>query len=242
VLTDLTLTGSVIAFAVSAVVLVVVGVRFTKLVDALADRTGIGEALAGAVLVGAVTSLPGLVTSVVGAADGDASFAVSNSLGGIAAQTTFLALADLTYRRANLEHAAASLPNLLQSLGLITLVALVFVASAGPEVTVLGVHPVTLLLPLVYVYWLRLTRDVATRPMWEALLTPETREDVPDDDGADQRPLAVMWAEFAVLAGVVAGTASSWGGPGCRWPGPPACRRASWARCSPRSSRRYPNS
>jgi cation:H+ antiporter len=65
------------------------------------------------VLVGAVTSLPGLVTSVVGAADGDASFAVSNSLGGIAAQTSFLALADLTYRRANLEHAAASLPNLL---------------------------------------------------------------------------------------------------------------------------------
>ena len=53
-LTDLPLTGSVIAFAVSAVLLVVVGVRFTKLVDALADRTGIGEALAGAVLVGAV--------------------------------------------------------------------------------------------------------------------------------------------------------------------------------------------
>lgn len=205
-LTDLTLTGSVVAFTVSAVVLVVVGVRFTKLVDALADRTGIGEALAGAVLVGAVTSLPGLVTSVVGAADGDASFAVSNSLGGIAAQTTFLALADLTYRRANLEHAAASLPNLLQSLGLITLVALVFVASAGPEVTVLGVHPVTLLLPLVYVYWLRLTRDVAARPMWEALLTQETRQDVPDGDGGDQRRLAVMWAEFAVLAAVVAGT------------------------------------
>lgn len=205
-LSELSLTGSVIAFVVSAVVLLAVGVRFTKLVDALADRTGIGEALAGAVLVGAVTSLPGLVTSVVGAADGDASFAVSNSLGGIAAQTAFLALADLTYRRANLEHAAASLPNLLQSLGLITLVALVFVASAGPEVTVLGVHPVTLLLPLVYVYWLRLTRDVAARPMWEALLTPETREDVPDDDGGDQRPLAAMWAEFVALALVVAGT------------------------------------
>ena len=167
---------------------------------------------------------------------------MSNSLGGIAAQTTFLALADLTYRRANLEHAAASLPNLLQSLGLITLVALVFVASAGPEVTVLGVHPVTLLLPLVYVYWLRLTRDVATRPMWEALVTPETREDMPDDDGGDERPLALMWGEFAVSPRSSPAPASSWGGPGCRWPGPRACRRASWARCSPRSSRRCPSS
>lgn len=206
-LSALSLTGSAVAFGAAALVLLVVGVRFTKLVDRLADRTGIGEALAGAIFIGAVTSLPGLVTSLVGAAEGDASFAVSNSLGGIAVQTAFLALADLTYRRANLEHAAASLPNLLQSLGLITLVALVFVASSGPEFTVLGVHPVSLLLPVVYVYWLKLTRDVGESPMWRAEQTPETRQDDPDEDeGEDGRSLSSMWLEFGALAAVVAGT------------------------------------
>lgn len=197
------LTVSVVAFAVCALVLGVVGVRFTKLVDRLADRTGLGEALAGVVLIGAVTSLPGLVTTGVGAAEGDASFAVSNSLGGIAAQTAFLALADLSYRRANLEHAAASLPNLLQSLSLIMLVTIVFVASVSPDVTVLGIHPATLVLPAVYLYALRLNRAVGKSPMWQARQTSETRQDVPDDDG-DDRPLSRMWVEFAVLATVVA--------------------------------------
>jgi cation:H+ antiporter len=34
-------------------------------------------------------------------------------LGGIAVQTVFLAIADLLYRGANLEHAASSVPNML---------------------------------------------------------------------------------------------------------------------------------
>ena len=38
-----------------------------------------------------------------------ADLAMSNAVGGIAVQTLFLAIADVAYRRANLEHAAASL-------------------------------------------------------------------------------------------------------------------------------------
>ena len=112
------------------------GPRLAKLVDRLADRTGMGEALAGAILLGATTSLPGIVTTAVAAAEAAAPLAVSNALGGIAAQTMFLALADLRYPRANLEHAAASLPNLLQSLFLVCLLALVMLAATGPDVTV----------------------------------------------------------------------------------------------------------
>ena len=71
------------------------GVRITHLADVLADRTGLGEALAGAVLLGAATSLSGVVASVVSALEGRPSLAFANSIGGIAAQTAFLALADL---------------------------------------------------------------------------------------------------------------------------------------------------
>ena len=199
------LTTAIGLLVVAALVLGVGGTRVTRVVDRLADRTGLGEALAGAVLIGAVTSLPGLTTSVVGAAEGNASFAVSNSLGGIAAQTAFLAIADITYRRANLEHAAASLANLLQALLLITLVGVVLLAVAAPDVSVLGVHPATAVLPGVYLYGLRLAQSTSNDPLWAPKQTTDTKEDVPEeDDGKYSMPR--LWTEFGALALVVAGT------------------------------------
>ncbi|MEZ5239957.1 MAG: hypothetical protein R2716_13745 [Microthrixaceae bacterium] len=50
---------AIAVFPLAVVVLVTVGVRLTRLVDELADRTGLGEALAGAVLRGAAPALPG---------------------------------------------------------------------------------------------------------------------------------------------------------------------------------------
>ncbi len=73
-----------------------------------------GEVVAGAVFVGAATSLPGAITSVTTAAAISAELAVGNALGGLTAQTAFIAVADLAYRRANLEHAAASITGLAQ--------------------------------------------------------------------------------------------------------------------------------
>ncbi|HZY65274.1 MAG TPA: hypothetical protein VFE21_05285 [Rubrobacteraceae bacterium] len=43
----------------AAALILVVGTRLTGVADALADRTGVGEALVGAVLLGASTSLSG---------------------------------------------------------------------------------------------------------------------------------------------------------------------------------------
>lgn len=197
------LATSVAVMTGSALVLMVAGVRLTRIVDQLADRTGIGEAIAGAVLLGATTSLPGLVVTTVAASEGNAELAVSNALGGIAAQTMFLAVADLLYRNANLEHAAASLPNLLQTMILIGLIAAVLLAAAGPPGAILGVHPVSLLLPLGYLYGLVLTRRTRERPMWRPRWTAQTRTDVPDEEA--QRASAVrLWVSFFVLAGGVA--------------------------------------
>ena len=170
----LPLPAIVAAFVAAAAVLLAVGTRFAGVVDEIADRTGLGEAIAGAVLLGATTSLPGLMTSVIAAWEGEAGFAVSNAIGGIAAQTTFLAVADMAYRRVNLEHAAASVPNLLQSVILIMLVSTVLFAGGTPEVTVLGIHPVTLLLLAVYAYGMRMARLERDNPMWQPTETEET--------------------------------------------------------------------
>ncbi|MEY9214378.1 sodium:calcium antiporter [Thermobifida halotolerans] len=198
---------SVAVLLSAVVVLVVSGGPFTRLADRLADRTGIGETMAGIVLIGSVTSLPGLITSILGAVEGDAAFAMNNALGGIALQTTFIALADLAYRSGNLEHAAASLPNLLAPISLSIMLATVLVAGSGPQFTVAGTHPVSLLLVFLYWYWLRLSRTVREKPLWKVTQTHLTRPDVPGPES--ERPgesLRRMWLVFALLAAMVSVT------------------------------------
>lgn len=189
---------------VGGVVLLTAGVRFTRTVDVLADRTGIGEALAGAVLLGAATSLPGLITTITGAVEGEAGFALSNAIGGIAAQTSFLVIADLIYRRTNLEHAAASLPNLLQTATLITLVGIVLMAATGPEFAIVGVHPASPALVVVYLYGLGLVRGAGRSPMWRPRDTVDTEVDEVDDDDDVPSSTTKLWLEFVALAAVVA--------------------------------------
>lgn len=198
---------SIGSLAVATLILVVGGGPFTRLVDRLADRTGLGETMAGIILVGAVTALPGLITSVLGAARGEPAFALSNALGGIAIQTTFIVLADLAYRRANLEHAAASLPNLLAPIGLSVMLGVVLFAAAGPKLSVLAVHPASAVLVVVYVYWLRLSREVGRNPQWRVTRTRHTELDEPDPAATDgPETLRSMWLKFAALATLVAGT------------------------------------
>lgn len=198
------LLPSVLALTLALALVVVVARPLAATADALADRTGMGEAVAGALLLGAVTSLPGIGTTVVGSLRGDAEFALANPVGGIAIQTVWLAIADLLYRRSNLEHAAASMENVLQALVLVGLLCIPVIAYATPDLTLGWIHPASLLIPLFYGYGFRLTRHLRREPMWWARQTSETQPDVPDshDDGPST---ARLWWRLAALAALVAG-------------------------------------
>jgi cation:H+ antiporter len=191
-------------FAGAAVVVLFAGIRLTSVADRLADRTGLGEAFVGAVLLGAATSLSGMTTSVVAAWNGLPELAVSNAAGGIAAQTVFLAVADIAYRRANLEHAAASLENMLQGAVLAGCLALTLLATAIPDVSLLGVHPVSVLLVGFYLLGLRVTRRTREEPGWRAAATPETAVDDPEEDASGSASTRRLIGEFVALAGATA--------------------------------------
>ncbi len=197
-----TLMQGSIVFGICALVIALAGTRITRVVDQLADRTGIGEAAAGAVLLGASTSLGGVVLSVTAAWRGHAELAVSNALGGIAVQTFFLAIADMAYRRANLEHAAASAPNMLQNGLLISLLAWIMLAPNLPDVTFWGIHPVTPILFAFYVYGIRMIRGVKESPMWHPSITRDTREDKPEPESRAPS-LMRLWGEFLGLMAVL---------------------------------------
>jgi cation:H+ antiporter len=199
---DIPLTANIVIFSIAALVIGVAGWRLAGSADVLADRTGMGEAIAGALFLGAATSLPGIVTSVTTAIGGYSSLAISNAIGGIAIQTVFLAVADLTYRRANLEHAAASVPSIMQGALLIIILTVPLLAVTTPVITFWSIHPATIIMFAIYIYGMRIVSKAQEWPMWKARQTSETREDVPDEAG-QRANLVSVWVRFGVLAAIV---------------------------------------
>lgn len=153
-------------FLFAAVLIALFGIRMTHLARELAVATGIGEAFTGAVFIGATTSLSGITASATAAWHGEASLAVSNSLGGIAAQTLFLVIADLFYRKSNLEFAAASVENMMMSVQLMILLSILLIAFTLPNTGLIAVHPASLVLILAYIFTLKLLVDTHQKPMW----------------------------------------------------------------------------
>lgn len=194
---------SIVIFIISGVVIGFVGTRMTGMADRLADRTGLGEALTGAVLLGASTSLPGITASVVAAIDGFPSISLSNAFGGIAAQTVFLAVADISYRKINLEHAAASVDNMMQGALLISLLSMILIAMVIPPVSFWGIHPVTPILFLSYIMGIRMIHKTHQKPMWYPKDTKETIPDITDEAEAHKYSLKRMWSEFIISAVLV---------------------------------------
>jgi cation:H+ antiporter len=173
-------------FALSAVLVATVGMSLARYAKVLARRTGLGQALTGALLLGGSTSLSGITTSVTAAAGGHAELAASNAVGGIAAQTVFLAVADRVYSRANLEHAAASDENMIQGALLIALLALTLLAVNTPPVSVLGVHPMSILLLVAYGFGQRLVYRAQGHDMWRPRLTEFTQREDTGEGHAEQ--------------------------------------------------------
>ncbi|MCF7791700.1 MAG: hypothetical protein K9M56_06845 [Victivallales bacterium] len=199
------LFSAFILFITAAAVIIVAGTKLTKMADILADVTGFGEAVIGAVFLGTVTSLPGIITSVVAAFNNYPQLSVSNAIGGIAVQTVFLSIADIFYRDINLEHAAVSLSNLMQGILLIGLLSLVIIGISVPDITIFNIHPVSILLLVGYLAGTKLIAHARKKPMWTPRLTKYTVRDIPKEKNIKDPDLQSIIIKFAVLAIIVAG-------------------------------------
>ena len=195
---------SLIFFSIAAIVIAVTGIYLTRLADLLADRTGMGEALMGGLLLAGVTSLPDFTATLTAAVDGYAELAMSNILGSFAVNIAFLAVGDILYRKANLEHAAASSANMLQSALLIALLVIPLTAIVTPEYALFGIHPATPVLILAYLLGYRMVQSSQERPMWLPRRTALTVEDKPDTRRHSSHVLGHLWIAFILLASVIA--------------------------------------
>lgn len=191
---------SVIVFVLAALAIVIAGSRLAKLADELADRTGLGEALFGVLLLAGVTSLPDFAATLSAAVDARPDLAMSNVMGSMAANLMFLGIADMVYRKANLEHAAASPTLLMQAALGIVLLALPMIAIASPPFSFLGVHPVTPVIVIAYVFGLYQLRRTENNPMWFPRYTRQTVADI--QQNYSHGSLSSAWLGFLALAAV----------------------------------------
>lgn len=198
------LIPSMIAFGVAAVVIVIAGSRLARMADDLADRTGLGEALFGVLLLAGVTSLPDFAATLSAAVDARPDLAMSNVMGSMAVNLAFLGVADIFYRKANLEHAAASLVNLMLAGLSIVLLTLPLLAIFTPAVTPWGVHPITPVIVAAYLFGLHLVHRTRAKPMWFPRLTRQTVPDKPEEHHRGSS--ATAWFGFVAMA-VVTGIA-----------------------------------
>lgn len=171
---DLPLAVNGLLFASGAAAVWFAGTRLSIYVDALAERTGIGRALLGLVLLAGITSLPEAVTSLFSAAAGNPALAVNNLLGGIVMQTAILAAADVAVGRRSLSYFTPQPELLLQGILLMVLLALALAGIvAGEALVVAGVGAWTALIAALYLLMLRIVARFEGSRHWRPVDLPD---------------------------------------------------------------------
>jgi cation:H+ antiporter len=186
---------NLLIFALSALIIWIAGTKLERYADVIAHRTGLGSAFAGLVLLAGATSLPEIATTVTASANGNATLAVNNLMGGVAMQTAVLAVADWSLARGRLTFITPSFGLLLQGVALVLLLGIAIAAMAvGDLVSVAGVGFWPLVLMLCYLYLLYEIHRYQGNPRWQPVDTPPliAGEEIPIEADGGERQNATL--------------------------------------------------
>jgi cation:H+ antiporter len=194
-------------FAAAALAVWFAGVRITRYANVISDKTGMGQALVGLLLLGGVTSLPELAVAVTSSVSGDDSLAVNSILGGIAMQVAILAVADALIGRRALTSIVPDSVVILQGGLKILLLSIVAAAIVVGDVPILFVGVWMWLLAIVtgISMWV-LSRVQGDKP-WvpsDSEISKEKEEEQAKKKAAKDKDKSLNWAVMrAAIAGVV---------------------------------------
>lgn len=156
-------------FVAAAAAVWFAGSRLAGYVDGLTDKTGLGQAFMGMLLLGGITSLPEMAAVSTSAATGNAPLAINNLLGTASINLVLLAAADIYFGGGALTAVAARPATLMQgvlSMILATLVALI--ATVG-DVAMFGIGAGSTIIALAAIGALWLSSNFEHRHVWEAV-------------------------------------------------------------------------
>jgi cation:H+ antiporter len=162
------ITVNLAIFVVASVAVWVAGSRVVRYIDAIADKTRIGQAFAGMLLLGGITSLPE-IAAVSGASwIGNAPLSISNLLGSLSMNIVLLCAVDAALSPTAITSVVPGATTLLQgALGIVAL-ALTAGAIATGDVGVLGIGVWSLVLFVVVVFSFLLASRYAKHSPWRA--------------------------------------------------------------------------
>jgi cation:H+ antiporter len=166
---------NLVIFAGAAVVVWMAGTRLADYTDSIASRTGLSHAFLGLILLGFVTSLPEIATTVTATTIGNTSLVANNLFGGVAAQITVLAIVDLIAVRGALTYFTPQPILLFQGMMLLLLLSVAMAgAAAGEPVSFFGMGLTPFLLLAGYLLTVYMSRGADYLPRWRATDEVET--------------------------------------------------------------------
>ena len=202
-----TQAGLVMAFALTALIVVASGIRLSVYGDALGERTGLGSGLIGLVFLAGVTSLPEVVvslTSVINAATPaqGADMATGNMLGSNVFNLLILALMALLFprhfkpREMKEPHTASAVYGLV----MLGVFAIAFAtANLGKmQVPLIGCSWPVLALPIVY-------GAILFREHRQQVLASASAEHLPSETALANLPAPRFYGMLAFLCGMIVG-------------------------------------
>jgi len=157
-----------LAFLLAAAVVWVMGTRLTNHVEIVAERTGVGRAFIGLVLLGGVVSIPELSTSVTAAISGNARFAANTLLGGIAVTMVAIAVVDAVVRERPISTDITNPVVLLQGALCVLFLLVTAAAITIGDIGVLGAGAWTTALFVLYICFAQMVRRYQRRHPWIA--------------------------------------------------------------------------
>jgi cation:H+ antiporter len=185
-----------LVFLLSAGAVILAGSRLARDADVISERTGLGGAWVGAILVAGTTSLPELATNVFAVRQGHPNLAVGDLFGACMANMMTLAVADLLTKQVRVLTRVA-INQVLVGLMSITLIAS---AAAGivahMDFAILGVGWAPILMIVTYVLGMRLLHVNRGEPPFEPA-------DQPAEPAITHRQMRVAVAGFVISAAVI---------------------------------------
>ncbi|MFW6150638.1 MAG: sodium:calcium antiporter [Chloroflexota bacterium] len=188
-------------FAACVVIIFLAGRSVARYADTIAERTGLGRAWIGVVLVAAVTSLPELFTGISAVTlVGKPALTLGNLLGANTFNLLNLALLDITYRRGTIFQGISLSHRVTARYSLVLLMVIVFFIVFSRWVHPLRVGPIGLYTPLILLLYFVFVRRIFQR---ERLNSPQVSSIRPLE--AQAVSIRHVYARFIFSALVVIG-------------------------------------
>lgn len=193
-------------FAFAGVIVWFAGTNLTRYVNGIAEKTGLGKAFTGMLLLGGITSLPEIAAVSTSAAIGNAPLAVNNLLGTASVNLVLLAVADVIYGRRSLTWIAANPATLMQGVLSMLLGAIVAIFATAGDIALFGVGAGTALILVGTAAALWIASGFENRHVWEVVDEDDERRaglGKEKESAEEHWPLRKLVAAAAVAAAVI---------------------------------------